>query len=103
MYDTLISGQQNALRTLARYQFSTWMDDIWDRSMYLKDTIDYWTGWRSLCISIAMTIEQDKRMASDKEMLANRSHEALTLLNDRYYQYFDGQVKVDFQRERAVV
>lgn len=90
MYDTLISGQQNALRTLARYQFSTWMDDIWDRSMYLKDTIDYWTGWRSLCISIAMTIEQDKRMASDKEMLANRSHEALTLLNDRYYQYFDG-------------
>ena len=48
MYETLIGGKHNALRTLVRYQFSTWMDDIWDRSMYVKDTIKYWQGWQDL-------------------------------------------------------
>lgn len=56
----LIGGQQNALRTLTRYQFSTWMDDIWDRSMYVKDTIDYWQGWQDLCFMIASDIEDEK-------------------------------------------
>ena len=96
MYETLIGGEHNALRTLARYQFSTWMDDIWDRSMYMKDTIDYWEGWQDLCFTIASDIEIDKRMKKNKAMIENGSHEAITLLNERFYRYFDWVCQVDF-------
>ena len=88
MYETLIGGEHNALRTLARYQFSTWMDDIWDRSMYVKDTIKYWQGWQDLCFAIASDIEVDKRMKKDKLMIENSSYEAVALLNEHFYRFF---------------
>ena len=103
MYEMLIGGQQNALRTLARYQFSTWMDDIWDRSMYVKDTIDYWQGWQDLCFTIESDIEVDKRMKKDKAMIENGSHEAITLLNERFYRIdFSWGLLVKSCREMAL-
>lgn len=90
LYDTLISGQHNALNALGRYPFSNWMDDIWDNSMYQKqDKDEYWQGWQAVCIATNDSIVADKKLSQDKDALANHSHEAITLLNDRFYHYFD--------------
>lgn len=90
MYETLISGEQNALRTLARFGISHWMDDIWDSSMYLKqDNDEYWESWRPLCLVIDDTVMEDKGLKEDKAMIKNGSHEAVTLLNERFYRFFD--------------
>ena len=87
--ETLIGGEQNALRTLARFGISHWMDDIWDSSMYLKQNNDeYWQGWRPLCLAIDDTVMGDKGLKEDKAMIKNGSHEAVTLLNERFYRFF---------------
>lgn len=71
------------------------MDDIWDRSMYEKDTIDYWQGWQDLCFAIASDIEVDKRMKKDKLMIENSSYEAVALLNEHFYRFFGWACRVD--------
>lgn len=90
MYETLTAGEKNALSVLNRYPFSNWMDDIWDSSMYMEQNQDEnWKGWRDLCLAISSSIEIDNKLKLDKEMITNNSHEAITLLNERFYKYFD--------------
>lgn len=89
-YDALISGQKNALRILPNHLISPWMDDIWDREMYLKNSDNlYWKGWKDLCLNIASDIEMDKSMKEDKEMIKNGNHKVMEMLNKRFYQNFD--------------
>lgn len=89
MYETLIAGEQNPLHTMARIGFSHWMDDIWDSSMYNKADNSYWQGWQKLCRTIASDIQHDQNLSEDKASIGNLSHQAITLLNARFYQYFD--------------
>ena len=88
MYDTLISGEQNALQTLARFDFSTWMEDIWSESTVAKSN-EYWDGYRSLVDDIELSIKENEKLLKDKNAIEKGAHEAISLLNGRYFEYFD--------------
>ena len=58
-YDRLLWAKENSIKVIGGFKHSFWVDDIWDKSMYMKEDNNYWDGWINMCQSNATYIECD--------------------------------------------
>ena len=50
-FNELIWAKQNPIKVIDKYRHNSWIEDIWDRSMYSKKANSYWKGWSEMCMS----------------------------------------------------
>lgn len=62
-YNELIWAKQNPIKIIDRYSRSTWIEDIWNSSMYLEKGNSYWRGWHNMCMSNALYIRENERLS----------------------------------------
>ena len=58
-YDRLLWEKENPIKVIKNFKRSTWIEDIWDKSMYIREDNSYWNGWIDMCQSNATYIECD--------------------------------------------
>lgn len=57
-FNELIWVEQNPIKIIDKYSHNTWVEAIWNESMYSKKSNSYWKGWHDMCLSNANTIKR---------------------------------------------
>lgn len=59
-FNELIWVEQNPIKIIDKYNHNTWVEAIWNESIYSKKDNSYWEGWHEMCLSNASTIKRKK-------------------------------------------
>ncbi|UXZ04870.1 hypothetical protein [Moraxella nasicaprae] len=63
MQYSLKQGMEHPLKLMARTTFIPWMDDIWDRGMYERQSADYyWQGYKDLCFRVQAYVNENPKL-----------------------------------------
>ncbi|QUY51889.1 Arc family DNA-binding protein [Psychrobacter pacificensis] len=73
-YDRLLWEKENPIKVIQNFRRSTWIEDIWDKSMYMKEENSYWEGWIDMCRSNATFIEHDDYSPKLSDISSNISN-----------------------------
>ena len=57
-FNELIWVEQNPIKIIDKYNHNTWVEAIWNESIYSKKDNSYWKGWHEMCLSNASTIKR---------------------------------------------
>lgn len=78
-FSKLTLGDEHPLKTLCKFRYLEWMDDIYDPSMYQR--VSYWNGWENLCVGISADIDRDEHLLAEKNLIKSKEHQVFSLLS----------------------
>lgn len=55
-----------------------WWEDIWDKKMLSHDnSMEYWPGWSSLCVTLQQEIESDEALRATSQQISDHTYPPL--------------------------